>query len=118
MCVPRVSRVCRGNEVAFAGAVDKRPILSGLESMVVVAETVEKVEEGVVGSGPIFPVIRLESRRDAASFDGACRIEEIEGGLLMATRLSSVVVHADDLFVVGQHGGDEGVLVGGERLDG
>jgi hypothetical protein len=57
-----VAGVGGGDEGAFAGAGDQGPVVAGFELVVVVvgAEQVELVEEGVVGFGPAQAVVALE----------------------------------------------------------
>jgi hypothetical protein len=58
---------------AFAGAFDERPSVEGLEMVVVGAEAVAFVEAGVVGLGPVFAVVELDSLYARAVDPGALR---------------------------------------------
>ena len=56
----RVARVVGRNETSLATAVHQCPTLVRLEAMVKLAQTVEEVENGYVGAGPVLAVVRLE----------------------------------------------------------
>jgi len=60
-----VAGVLGGHEGAFADSVDQRPVVVGLEPMVVRAEPVEQVVDAEVGLGPVLPVVVAEA--------GTCR---------------------------------------------
>jgi hypothetical protein len=52
-----VAGVVGWDEGPFAGSFDEGPSVAGLEGVVVTTETVEEVEDGEVGFGPVLSVV-------------------------------------------------------------
>ena len=67
--VSRMSRVLRRHEGPFAFALDQRPVLGGLEPVVMRTQQVEAQEEGLLGAGPVVAVVSLQSRPLPAALD-------------------------------------------------
>jgi hypothetical protein len=92
--------------------------VAGFEVVVVVAEVVEPVEEGDVGLGPVASVVGFESGGVGAAGGGAGGVDPLEGALLVGGGFSAEVGDAEDLFAFCEDGGDEGVAVLEEVVDG
>src|SRR5690242_19071419 len=66
-----VARVVGWDEGTFAGALDERPAVVGLQVVVVVAQQVAVVDPSVLGLAPFGAVIELEPLRPRAAESGA-----------------------------------------------
>jgi hypothetical protein len=107
--VPGVSGVSGWDEGLFAGAFEEGPSFPGFEGVVVVAQSAEQVEHGVVGVGPVDVVVDFEVGVVVAALGGAGGVEPFEGAALVGGGLAAEVGDADDFFAFGHDGGDEGV---------
>jgi hypothetical protein len=54
-----MTRVLRGDKRTLAVPVDQLPVLTGLQVVMMRAESIEEVEGSEVGIGPVRPVVGL-----------------------------------------------------------
>jgi hypothetical protein len=104
-----MTRVFRCDERTLAVPIDQLPVLPGLQVVMMGAESVEEVEGGEVGIGPIGPVVGLEVGLSRAAFGRAGWVEPFEGGLLIGVRASSEMGYPGYGMGPGENGSDEGV---------
>src|SRR5579859_5538828 len=104
-----VAGVVGGDEGAFASAVDEGPAVVGFELVVVAAQSVEEVEDGVVGLGPVDAVVDLQVGLGGAAVHRAGGVEPFQGGALVGGGPPAQVGDADDGVAVGGEGGQERV---------
>jgi hypothetical protein len=112
-----VAGVVGRHECALSYSVDQRPVVVGLEPVVVRAEPVEQVVDGEVGLGPVLPVVVAEAGTCRAACGLAGGLHEVERGLLVAGGAATVVADADDLLALGEQTDEEAVAADGELLD-
>lgn len=105
-----MSRVVGWDEDAFAAAVDKRPVLSGLAVVMVGAEPIEQLEDRGLCSRPVFAVVRLKKRHAVTPFDGTGGIQPLEGALLVGVGTPAQVRHPHHVLALGHDGSQERVL--------
>ena len=74
------------------------------------AETIQQVEDGEVGAGPVRPVVVVESGLGAAGFVGAARVEPLQGRLLQGVGPPPQMGHPHHLLAPGDHRGQERVV--------
>jgi len=109
-CEAGMAGIVWGDERPRAVTGNKRPTLVGLEPVVMAAEPVQQLEQGVVARGPIDSVIRLqEVGPDPAAFGGACGKEPVKGALLVGVWPSAEMGYPDDVFAFGQDCFQEGI---------
>src|SRR4051794_32728770 len=70
----RMSRVIRWHERPLAPAAHERPVVVGLEIVMVLAESVQQIEQGELPSCPRVAMVGLESGRPHTSVRCACRV--------------------------------------------
>src|SRR4051794_12371475 len=98
-----VAGVMGRDHCAFAGSRGQCPTFVGLEVVVVRAEGIELVEAGVLGLGPLDPVVVLDELGAGAPGGGAGGGSPPQGGLLCGCGGAAEVGDVDHVDAFGDH---------------
>src|SRR3954453_17760237 len=95
-----MSRVIRWYEGSLAPAAHERPVVVGLEVVMVLAEPVQQIEQGELPSCPRVAMVGLESGRRDTAVRRARRVDPLEGRGLVGARPPPVVRDPEDLLAL------------------